>query len=47
LQLRPLRVSDKINYKIHVIGRPNTFEYDLVGNEKGSCTASDKDQPLA
>lgn len=47
LELSPLRMSSEINDEIHVIGRPNAFEHDLVGNEKGCCATANKHQPLA
>jgi len=45
--LSPLRSSDEVNDKVHIIGCANGFEHNLVGNEQGCGAAADKNKPLA
>jgi len=45
--LSPLRPSDEVNDKVHIIGCANGFEHNLVGNEQGCGAAADKNKPLA
>ncbi|SDF88014.1 hypothetical protein SAMN05216337_108218 [Bradyrhizobium brasilense] len=47
LQLRPLRMPDKINDQIHIVGCPHAFERNLIGNEQCCRASADKDQPPA